>query len=92
MSLEIIFHCGKFINESPPVLRDLTSSFRQGDWNFNLSFVYCAIILCFAFDCVNYKQWLPIYYEECLALEKKYPENHASFLKGDFFVQHLRKR
>ena len=29
-----------------------------------------------------------IYYEDCLALEQKCPEIHASFLKGDFVVQH----
>ena len=72
---------------------DLTGSFREGDWNFHLSSVYRAIPLCFAFDCANYKRWLPLYYENYLALDQKKSKIHASFLKGDFVVQHFcRKR
>ena len=37
-------------------------------------------------------RWLLLYYEDCLALEKKYPGIHASFLKGDFVVQHSGKK
>ena len=52
---ESFLYWDKFINELAPVLRDLTISFREGDWNLHLSSVYWAIPLCFAFDCVNYK-------------------------------------
>ena len=82
---ESFLYWEKFIN-------DLTSSFHEGDWNLRLSSIYRAIPLCFAFDHVNYKRWLPLYYEDCLALEQKYPEIHASFLKDDFAIQHSCKK
>ena len=85
---ESFIYWDKFIN----VLAHLTSSFRVGDWNLNLSSVYWAIPNCFAFDSVNCKRWLPLYYEDYLGLEQKYPEIHASFLKGGFVVQHSCKR
>ena len=59
------------------------------------TFIYHLFIeqYLFAFDCANYKRWLPLYYENYLALEQKKSKIHASFLKGDFVVQHFcRKR
>ena len=44
--------------------------------------------LCFAFDRVNYKRWLPLYYEDCLALPDKFPSIYECFLKGGFVVKH----
>ena len=49
----------KFIHEISPVLRDLTNSFRDGNWNLHLSALWQAMPLCFAFDRINYKRWLP---------------------------------
>ena len=40
----------KFINCIAPILRNLTRSFREGNWNLHLSAVRRAIPLCFAFD------------------------------------------
>ena len=50
--------------------------------------VYRSIPLCFAFDRINYKRWLPLYYEDCLALPKQFPEMYAAFVNGDFVVMH----
>ena len=75
-----------------PILRDLTRSFREGDWNLHLSSVQRAIPLCFAFDRVNYnKRWLPIYYEDCLNLPLKFPEMYDCFMKGGFVVKHTKR-
>jgi len=74
-----------------PILQDLTRSFREGDWKLHLSSVQRAIPLCFAFDRVNYKRWLPIYYEDCLSLPVKFPEMHDCFVKGGFVVKHTRR-
>ena len=34
-----------------------------------------------------YKRWLPLYFEDCLSLPKKYPSIYESFLQGGFVVR-----
>lgn len=80
-----------FIERIYPVLRDLTRSHREGDWQLHLSAVDRALPLVFAFDRTNYKRWLPLYYQDCLKLEQKYPLIHQNFLQGEF-VAKLTKR
>ena len=70
------------------MLRDLTQSFRDADWDLHLSSVDRSIDLCFAFDRINYKRWLPLYYEDCISLPGRFPKMHRSFLQGDFVVKH----
>ena len=89
---ENFLYWDRFINEIASVLKDLTRSFREGNWTLHLSSVHQAIKLCFTFDRVNYKRWLPLYYEDCLALPQKYPVMHASFMDGDFVVHHTPRR
>ena len=85
---ECFLYWDKLIYELAPILNDLTKSFREADWNLHLSAVQRAIPLCFAFDRVNYKRWLPLYYEDCLQLSQNFPGIYAQFLKGDFVVRH----
>ena len=68
-----------FLTKMVPILRNLTRSFRDTDWYLYLSSVSCAIVLCFSFDRINYKRLLPIYYEDCLALPKRFPEMYEFF-------------
>ena len=49
-----------FVSNMAPALRDLTRSFRDADWYLHLSSFSRAIDLCFSFDRINYKRWLPI--------------------------------
>ena len=70
-----------------PVLRDLARSFRDTDWHLHLSFVSGTIDLCFSFDRISYKRWLPIYYEDCLALPKRFLKMYQSFLNSDSIVR-----
>ena len=65
-----------FIIKVFPVLRDLTSSHREDDWKLHISAIQEALPLVFAFDRTNYKRWLPLYFEDCLSLPKKYPSIH----------------
>ena len=58
-SSTLFSYWSKFISELVPVLRDLTRSFRDANCNLHLSTVHRAIPLCFAFDRINYKRWLP---------------------------------
>ena len=82
----------RFIEDIAPVLRYLTKSFREADWDLHLSAVHRAIPLCFAFDRINYARWLPIYYEDCLSLPETFPDIHSSFMNGDFIVHHTARR
>ena len=76
-----------FISKVFPVLRDLTRSHREGDWKLHLSAKQRALPLVFVFDRTNYKRWLPLYFEDCLSLPKKYPSIYESFLQGGFVVR-----
>ena len=71
-----------------PVLRDLTRSHRERNWQLHLSAVHRALNLFFAFDRTNYSRWVPLYYEDCVALEKNFPAIYSSFSQGGFVVRH----
>ena len=75
-----------------PLLRVLTRLFRDADWYLHLSSLSLDIDLCFSFDRISYKRRLPIYYEDCLALPKHFPEMHQSFLNGGLVKRHLQGR
>ena len=77
-----------FLSNMAPALPDFTRSFLDADWYLHFSFVNRAMVLCFAFDRIKYERWLPIYYEDCLELPKRFPKMYQSFLKGDFVVGH----
>ena len=80
-----------FLHQIMPVLRDLTRSHREGNWQLHLSAVRRALNLFFAFDRTNYSRWVPLYYEDCVALEKNFPAIYASFSQGGFVVRHTLK-
>ena len=81
----------KFLEEIIPILRDLTRSHREGNWKFHLSAVRRSLSLFFAFDRTNYCRRVPLYYEDCVALEKNFPAIYASFLQGGFVVRQALK-
>ena len=81
-----------FLDVFMPIVMDLTRSFREADWNLHLSAVRRSLPLFFAFGRTNYCRWTPLYYEDCINLENKFPLLQTAFLKGDFVVhQTLRK-
>ena len=75
-----------FISKVFPVLRDPTRSHREGDWKLYFLVIQRALPLVFAFDRTNCKRWLPLSFEDCLSLQKKYPSIHECFLQGEFIV------
>ena len=81
-----------FLSNMAPVLWDLTRSFRDADWYLHLSSISRAVDLCFSFDRINYKRWLRIYYEDFLALSKRFAKTYQSFLNGDFVVVHSSRK
>ena len=80
-----------FLEQIAPVLRDLTRSYRESNWKLHLLAVRRVLPLCFAFDRVNYKRWLPLYYEDCLAPSRNFPKIYEAFLEQDFTVKHTTK-
>ena len=73
-------------------MRDLTRSFRDGNWHIHLSALHRALALCFGFDRINHKYFLPVCYEDCLALPSKFPKLYEGFTNGDFVVIHSNRK
>ena len=69
-----------FLEQIAPVWRYFTRSYRESNLKLRLSAVRRALPRCFTFDRVNYKRWLPLYYEDCLALPQNFPKIHDAFL------------
>lgn len=53
-----------FMEKIVSVLRDFTRSYRESNSELLLPAVCPTLPLCFAFDRINYKRWLPLYYED----------------------------
>lgn len=81
-----------FITYLFPLLRDLTRSLREGNWELHLSAVQRALPLFFAFDKTHYSRWGSVFYEDCLQLPYKFPSIHAEFLKGQFVVKNSTRK
>ena len=75
-----------FLDKIMSIAIDLTRSFREGNWKLHLSAVRRAMPIIFWFGHTHYSRWAPIYYEDCLNLEQKFPLLYSSFLQGDFVV------
>ena len=72
MKSKEFLYWNNFIEKVFPVLRDLTHSHREGDWQLHLSAIQRALPLVFAFDRTNYQCWLSLYFEDHLSLPMKY--------------------
>ena len=81
-----------FLKGIYPPLRDLKRSFRDGNWELHLSAVRRSLPLVSAFDRTNYKRWLPLYYEDCLSMEEKFPMMYENFKDGGFVVRMSKRR
>ena len=77
-----------FLEKIAPFLQNLTRSYCKSNWELHLTALRPALPLCFAFDRVNCKCWLPLYYEDCLALPQTFPMIYSAFLEGDFTVKY----
>ena len=73
-----------FLQDVVSVVRDLARSHREGVWELHLSAIPRALPLFFAFDRTNYKRWVPLYFEDCMALPAVFPKIYDSFQKGGF--------
>jgi len=81
-----------FVNDVVPVLMDLNRSHREGNWELHVSAVRRALPLFFAFNRSNYRRWAPLYFEDCLLIETKFPKIHDCFINGGFIVSQTKRR
>ena len=79
------------LDEIVTILHGLTHSHHEGDWKLHISAVRRSLPLFFAFGRTNYSHWVPLYYEDCIALEKKFPRIYESFVESRFVVRQTAK-
>ena len=48
--------------------------------------IRCCLPLFFAFKKTNYARWGPIFYEDCMVLEEKFPLLYQSYQMGGFVI------
>ena len=81
-----------FLNDVVLVLIDLVQSYRETDWDLHLSATRRAIPLFFFFHRTNYKRWVPLYFEDCMAMKSKFPEIWDLFSEGRFVVYQTQRK
>ena len=75
-----------FLNDVASVLIDFNRSHREENWDMHLCAVPRAIPLFFFFNSINYKRWVPLYFENCMALKSTPPNLWENFSNGGFAV------
>ena len=75
-----------FVAEVFPIALSLTQSLRKGDWKGYVASIRCCLPLFFAFNKTNYARWGPIFYEDCMVLEEKFPLLYQSYQMGGFVI------
>ena len=79
-----------FIFNIYPIARDLSQSFRIGNWNGYVTSVERSLPLFFAYGRTNYLRFAPIFFEDCMDLKSKFPLLYESFVNGGFVVNRNR--
>lgn len=69
------------------VVLGLLRSSREGNWTLHLHAIRVLLPWCFAYDKVNYAQYLSSYYAEMTNLPERNPEVYQAFKAGQFSVQ-----
>ena len=80
-----------YVSDLFPIIRDLTSSLRSGDWNLYLCAVERATSLFFFFGRTNYSRWTPLFLQDCYQLKEKFPLHYDSYMNGGFVMNTTRK-
>ena len=69
------------------IMLGLIRASREDNCVLHLAAIRQMIPCCFAYDKVNYAQFLTYYYATVFQLPIKHPEVHAHFIQGGFSVQ-----
>ena len=68
-------------------LLHLIRSSRKGNWLLHLCAIRAFLPWCFAYDKINYRRYLSVYYDEMTRLSIDHPDVHVQLENGGFSVQ-----
>lgn len=60
---------------------------REGDWMLHLYYIHQMLPWCFAYDAINYAQYVSVYYRDMTSLQDEHPDVHECMKMGSFSVQ-----
>ena len=80
-----------YLLEIFPILRDFELPVRKGDFNLYLAAIRRSLPLFFATGRSNYSRWGPLFYQDCLDLQRKFPDLYRHFKNG-YFVCRMTNR
>ena len=67
-----------------PILRDFELSVWKADFNMYIAAIRRSLPLFFATGRSNYSRWVPLFYQDCLDLQRKFPDLYRHFKNGHF--------
>ena len=82
---------GIYSSVTSSLFYEILNSVRKGDWDLFIDAVLRSLPLFFATGRSNYSRWGSLFYQDCLDLQRKFPDLYSHFTKG-LFVCHLTKR
>ena len=80
-----------FLDHMYPCIRDFEASVRTGKWELFVSAVERSLVLFFATGRPNYSRYGPLFHQDCLDLQRKFPGIYKHFKKG-MFVCYMSER
>ena len=80
-----------FLNFMFPCLRDFEVAVRTGNWDLFLSAVERSLFIFFGLGKHNYSRYGPLFYQDCLDIQRTFPEIYRHFKQG-YFVCHMSTR
>ena len=70
----------------------MTHSVRIGDWELYVSAMRRAMALFFVFGRTNYSRWGPLHLQDCLDLQRKFPQIYKVFKDKGFVMYHTNRQ
>ena len=62
-------------------------SLREGDFPLYVQVIDELCNYVFTWNQIHYSRWLPVHVKDMVELERKHPDVHREFMKGNFVVQ-----
>ena len=80
-----------FLDFMYPCIRDFESSVRCGKWELFLSAIERSLVIFFATGRPNYSRYGTLFYQDCLDLQRKFPDIYKHYKDG-MFVCYMSER
>lgn len=69
------------------LLLQFKRSIREGNWHLHLACIRDMMPWFFAYDCIHYSRYLPVYWSQMATLHLTHPEAFENLSSGNFVVQ-----